>query len=597
MNFLQKSVISKMILLFLVLIPIPLLIAGVALSKSFLNLLVENNQRKNLQLTEEIAKKIDDNNLQFIFSVSSIMNDNDIIPSVVKWNTSTNRFSKFELSRQIDKKLSYYFNYTTDLIGVYFIFRDNSYYFYRNPLPIDVSTIKSQPWYREMKARKEFVKVVGKIKNSRFTENQNNGKYSIAIAALNKLSEDIATNDVEMVFFTFSGNTYQKSSKLNLSKVGKVDIVTNEGEPVSNIDHTMTEVLKKEHISEKDFGSFRYKQKHQDILITYYSIPSTNWKVINSISYKELTGNFTHVMFVVIAFLVAITIIFIIIFFTSIMGTVILPIKRLIGRMKRVEEGDFRTGPPDDGEDEIALLNMSFAHMVNEIQNLIVKIDNEKTEKLQLEIKALQYQINPHFLFNTLNSITMMADMYGVNNIKKMTDALTKLLQNTLGKGSMFTTLEKEFETLTSYAYIMKLRYGDKFDITYNVADQVNNFMILKLLLQPIVENSILHGMSGVFDKLLIHIEAKQADLSLIITITDNGVGMTPEQITSVLQEKESQGNTYNRIGLYNVHQRIRLNHGDKYGITITSTLGQGTTVALELPIIPANKEEEVSNA
>lgn len=597
MNFLQKSVISKMILLFLVLIPIPLLIAGILLSKSFLNLLIENNQRKNLQLTEEIAKKIDDNNLQFIFSVSSIMNDNDIIPSVAKWNIATNQFLKFELSGQIDRKLNYYFNYTTNLIGVYFIFRNNDYYFYRNPPPIDISTIKSQPWYREMKAHKEFVKVIGKIKNSRFTENQNNGKYSIAIAALNKLPENITTNDVEMVFFTFSGNTYQKSSKLNLSKVGKVDIVTNKGEPVSNVDNGMSEVLKKERINEKDFGSFRYKQNHQDLLVTYYSIPSTNWKVINSISYKELTGSFTHVMIVIIAFLFTITVIFIIIFFTSIMGTVIVPIKRLIGRMKRVEEGDFGSVTPEDGEDEIALLNKSFNHMVNEIQNLIIKVADEKNEKLQLEIKSLQYQINPHFLLNTLNSITMMADMYGVNNIKKMTDALTKLLQNTLSKGSMFTTLEKEFETLTSYAYIMKLRYGDKFDIIYNVDNQINHFMILKLLLQPIVENSILHGMSDVFDKLLIHIEAKQVNHRLTITVADNGIGITPEQIATVLQEKESRGNTFNGIGLYNVHQRIRLNHGDEYGITITSALGQGTAVRLELPIISATVEEEVANA
>lgn len=292
MHFLQKSVISKMILLFLVLIPIPLLVAGIILSKSFLNLLIENNQRKNLQLTEEIAKKIDDNNLRFIFSVSSIMNDNDIIPSVAKWNISTDPLSKFELSQQIDRKLYYYFNYTTDLIGVYFIFRNNGYYFYRNPPPIDISTIKSQPWYGEMKARKEFIKVIGKIKNYRFPENQNNGNYSIAIAALNRLPENISTNDVELVLFTFSGDTYQKNSKLNLSKVGKVDIVTNDGEPVSNVDPKITEVLKKEHIHEKDFGWFRYQQKHQDILVAYYSIPSTNWKVINSISYQELTGSF-----------------------------------------------------------------------------------------------------------------------------------------------------------------------------------------------------------------------------------------------------------------------------------------------------------------
>jgi two-component system sensor histidine kinase YesM len=370
-----------------------------------------------------------------------------------------------------------------------------------------------------------------------------------------------------------------------------LDLVAPDGNLITSNNSAFGNIFKETSLFRNDYGWFRYRRNKSDILITYYTVPITKWKVVNSIPYRQLTDKLHWVMVVIIIVFIAVTILFLILFFTSVMGTVILPITNLVKQMKKVESGNFQTNVVIRGQDEVALLNRSFDNMVKEIQNLIQKIDAEKSEKLQLEIKTLQYQINPHFLFNTLNTITMMAEMHGVNNIKKMTDALTKLLLNTLDKGGMFTTLEKEFDTLEGYSYIMKLRYGDRFDIFTHYDEEIKNAMILKLLLQPIVENSILHGMSDVFDKLLIHIEAKQANQRLMITISDNGVGMTPEQIASVLREKESQENTYNRIGLFNVHQRIRLNHGDNYGLTITSTLKQGTTVILQLPVISASKE------
>jgi two-component system sensor histidine kinase YesM len=555
-------------------------------------MLIENDQKKNLQLTEQIAKKINEDTLRFVFSVSKVINDDDIIPSLNQWELAQGRLIKFNLAGQIDKKLSYYFNYSTDLTGIYFIYKNNNYYSYKSPLPNEVAELKKMPWYQEMIKKKESIKILGRIKNSRFTQNQFNGQYSISIAALTNNSAFLSPNEVEMVYFVFKEDTYDNIySRLGLTNVGSLDLVAPDGNLITSNNSAFGNIFKETSLFRNDYGWFRYRRNKSDILITYYTVPITKWKVVNSIPYRQLTDKLHWVMVVIIIVFIAVTILFLILFFTSVMGTVILPITNLVKQMKKVESGNFQTNVVIRGQDEVALLNRSFDNMVKEIQNLIQKIDAEKSEKLQLEIKTLQYQINPHFLFNTLNTITMMAEMHGVNNIKKMTDALTKLLLNTLDKGGMFTTLEKEFDTLEGYSYIMKLRYGDRFDIFTHYDEEIKNAMILKLLLQPIVENSILHGMSDVFDKLLIHIEAKQANQRLMITISDNGVGMTPEQIASVLREKESQENTYNRIGLFNVHQRIRLNHGDNYGLTITSTLKQGTTVILQLPVISASKE------
>lgn len=592
-----RSIIWKLVVIIILFIPIPVIVAGFALSRTFSNILIENDQKKNLQLTEQIAKKINEDTLRFVLSVSKVMNDDDIIPSLNQLELTQGRLSKFNLSGQIDKKLSYYFNYTTDLNGIYFIYKNNNDYSYKSPLPNKVAELKKMSWYKEMILKNEPIKILGRIKNSRFTQNQFNGRYSIAIAALTNNSAYLSPGEVEMVYFVFKENTYDNIySRLGLTKVGSLDLIASDGSLITSNNSAIRKIFRETPLFRNDYGWFRYRKNKSDILMTYYTVPITKWKVVNSIPYRQLTDKLHWVMAGTCIVFIGVTLLFLIVFFTSVMGTVVFPITHLMKQMKKVEAGNFQTSVVIRGQDEIALLNRSFVNMVKEIQNLIQKIDAEKNEKLQLEIKSLQYQINPHFLFNTLNTITMMAEMHGVNNIKKMTDALTKLLLNTLDKGGMFTTLEKEFDTLEGYSYIMKLRYGDRFDIFSHYDEEIKNMLILKLLLQPIVENSILHGMNDVFDKLLIHIEAKKINERLIVTIADNGVGMTPEQIATVFQEKESQGKTYNRIGLSNVNQRIRLNHGDGYELTINSSLGQGTSITLILPLITANINEEVAH-
>ncbi len=588
MAFLRKSVVIKLIIIFIIFIPLPFAIAGLILSNSFSNILIENNQKKNLQLTEQIARKINDNTLKFILSVASIMNDNDIIPSVNQWNVLTDEGKRFDLSNEIDKKLNYYFNYTTDINGIYFIFKNNDCYKFKSPLTNEITELKSMKWYNEMKLEGKEITVLGRIKNSQFTQVTNNGDYSISIAASTQTSDNYPINEVEMVYFTFRENTFDKLySGLKLSNVGRIDIINQEGNLITSDDNNISEILKAQNIPENDYGWFRYMEDQQDLLITYYTVPSTGWKVINTTSYQELTSGVDRIITILVTIFIAVLILFIAVFFTSTMSTIVIPIRHLVLNMKKVEEGNFKTGIPVRGEDELALLNTSFNNMVKEIQNLVHRIEDEKTQKMHLEIMTLQYQINPHFLFNTLNSITMMAGIYGVDNIKKMTEALTKLLINTLEKDGIFTTVEKEFETLNSYIHIMKIRYGDRFDVVFLPNDEVNNLYILKLLLQPIVENSILHGMKeDMFEKLIITINAERASEKLIIVVADNGVGMSEEQAGKILQNNVGPRRGFNRIGVENVNQRIILNHGNDFGLKISSSIGKGTTVTFELPVI-----------
>lgn len=586
----------KFIVIFSLFIPAPLILAGEMLYLTFVDTLISNNTNKNLQLTELIAKKIDENVLRYIYSASSIISENNtmnaspsIIGNINKWRAATDDYQKLMLSLQINSQLSYFFNYTTDLTGITFIFKDNGYYTYNAPIPVEPALLKSASWYSNMKENNESIRVLGRLKNSLYTGSRDNGEYSIAIASFVNNAAYVNPSEVELIYITFKENTFEKVySGIQLSKVGRIDILTPEGEPVSSKDDKITSIQRQQHLFSKDYGSLNYHLDNDKLLMTYYTVPSTHWKVVNTISYNELTQDVNRVMLIIIGVFAFIILLFVTVFFTSITKTVVNPVKKLIRQMSLVEKGDLNTLVPVHGQDELALLNKTFNRMVGEINNLITNIDMEKTERLQLEIKSLQYQINPHFLLNTLNSITMMADIHGVDNIKMMTDALSKLLNNTLSRDGVYTTIAGEYEILQSYAYFMKFRYGDRFDITFHVPPEISQCYMLKLLLQPIVENSILHGMVDVFEKLEIGIFARQVGQSLEIRVVDNGIGMTPIQAAGLVQNRRETNSNhgFNKIGVNNVHQRIKLNFGEAYGLTIQSEQGKGTTVILTLPLI-----------
>lgn len=594
LKLMKRKVLVKLIVIFLLFIPVPLVLAGVMLYKNFVDIMVNNNTNKNLQLTEQIAKKIDENILRYVFTASSLISENNpldsspgIIESVNKWSLTTDEAKKLDLTNQINSKLSYFFNYTTDLTGITFIFKNNEYYTYNSPIPVDPALVKESLWYKEMKEKSESIRVLGRLKNSLYTSSRDNANYSIAIASLVNHAAYVSDKEVELIYITFKENTFEKMyAGIKLSKVGRIDIITPEGESISSKDSTILDIQKQKHTFTEDYGWLDYHQDNEKLLMTYYTVPSTRWKVVNTTSYKELTNDINRVMLIIIFVFIFIVLLFVTVFFTSTTRTVIKPIKRLIRQMSRIEAGDLRTSILVRGEDELAHLNASFNRMVEEINNLITNIDNEKTEKLQLEIQSLQYQINPHFLLNTLNSITMMASIQGVDNIKLMTEALSRLLINTLSKGGIYTTIEEEFVALNSYAYIMKFRYGDRFDVLFHIEPEVKELYMLNLLLQPLVENSILHGMDDVFVKLEIGVFAKKVDNTLEIHIIDNGIGMNGDQIEALIGHTGDGNKGFNKIGVNNVNQRIKLNYGESFGLAIQSEPGSGTNITLKLPLI-----------
>lgn len=278
-----------------------------------------------------------------------------------------------------------------------------------------------------------------------------------------------------------------------------------------------------------------------------------------------------------------------IIFFT---GAISRRVKKLSRDIHTVAMGNFDTVPEIEGEDEIGQLSRDLGVMVKSLKDLVHEVYEVNLQKNQLTIrqrdiklKMLASQINPHFLFNALETIRMKAYCKGEQEIAGAVKLLGRIMRKNLEAGSEPIKLESELELVQSYLEIQKFRYGDKISYRIAVNDDVKGYPILPLLIQPVVENAIIHGLEAKEGKGLVTVSMGYSDNLLNIKVEDDGMGMTAEKLQQVLRTfDETSEALERRIGLKNVHQRIKLYYGEKYGLTLRSEIGTGTTVEMVLP-------------
>ncbi len=273
-------------------------------------------------------------------------------------------------------------------------------------------------------------------------------------------------------------------------------------------------------------------------------------------------------------------------------GIIVKPVKRILLLIGRISGGDFSPDPSVEGNDELGTIGHGINQMSESIQSLIsARITNEK-QKRQLELMSLQYQINPHFLYNTLGCIKWMAMMQGINGITQMTDDLIYLYKSISRNKSSYVSLGDELLFLEKYVSLLQYRYGDSFQYSVTIDDPaVRDVQILKFTIQPIVENAIFHGLEGKKGAGVIHITAEKNGEDCVITVTDNGVGMSQDQIDELMNNKK-ETKLFSQSGLQNTNQRIKLEYGDRYGVSIESHINEYTRATLLLPFITASGEE-----
>lgn len=263
------------------------------------------------------------------------------------------------------------------------------------------------------------------------------------------------------------------------------------------------------------------------------------------------------------------------------------PINLLTAQMKKIGNGDFSRNLQIERDDEIGEIGKGINHMSAKIEQLLKKNVEDEREKKNLEIKMLQAQINPHFLYNTLDSIRWIAVIQKNSSIVKMVTALSSLLKNMAKGFNEKVTLQEELNFLQDYIIIEKMRYMEMFDVEICVEEEkLYQAQIIKLTLQPLVENAIFSGIEPMGENGIISIHVKSLGHTLFISVRDNGIGIPKEKIEKLLKGKEKrQGDTMSGIGLSNVDQRIKLVYGDEYGLSIESKVGEYTDIQVRIPI------------
>jgi two-component system sensor histidine kinase YesM len=256
--------------------------------------------------------------------------------------------------------------------------------------------------------------------------------------------------------------------------------------------------------------------------------------------------------------------------------------------MKRAQEGDLTVSFNTKYNDEVGELGSSFNNMVKEINNLITLVQKEEKSKRIAEMNVLQAQIKPHFMYNTLDTIRWMAEEHNEEDIVEIIEAFTNLLRISLSKGKEKINVQDEFNHVQSYLIIQKIRYEDKLDYEIQFDENILNYKVIKLILQPLVENAIYHGIKEKRGSGKIIITASIEEDMLLFNVSDNGKGMEEEVLNKINKMLVGGSENKNEIGygIFNVNERIRIMYGEEYGLKYKSIYGEGTIVELRHPII-----------
>lgn len=328
---------------------------------------------------------------------------------------------------------------------------------------------------------------------------------------------------------------------------------------------------------------FRLNYRGEKYLVTRTDMKTTGWTLVSMVPYKSVMAE-TMAISGVMILAVAITLIVTLLLLNRILTGVVKPLKKLEKYMVQVNPDNMDQRMEILTDDEIGHLSMKFNQMMDRIRNLKEQVIEEQEDKRKYELQALQAQINPHFLYNTLDSIIWMAETND-SNIVAMTEALAKLFRISLNKGNEEISLERELEHVKNYLIIQSMRYADKFTYEISAEPGVERCRTIKLILQPIVENCIYHGIKKKRGTGKITIRAYRREQNLIIEVSDDGCGMPEEICRKILSDEiESENISGSGIGVKNVNERIQLRFGKKYGLSYSSEEGIGTTVTYVLP-------------
>jgi two-component system, sensor histidine kinase YesM len=572
-NYLRKRSIQFIITAaFMFVTILAIIFVGITLYSKFSNLSEQNAAINTRQIVDQV-------NLNLQYYLESMMEVSNSLDNLINYNSE---LSKDKLVEQMNVILS-----TRKDIVTLAVFSEQG----QQVVGVPISKIKANA---KLPKQDWFTSPLDEPANLFFSSPHVQNIYESKHNWVVSLSREITFNDkgknvhgVLLVDMNFS-SIEQLCQKVALGNKGYIYLIDSNGNIVYHPQQLLINTgLKTENINEimkHVFGKYFDKVNGETRLITIQTINYTRWRIIGVAYMDEITAAKKEIASFAI-WVLALTILTVISISAFISAKISQPIKRLEKSMKLVEQGRFDITIDIKGEMEVAQLSKTFNLMVSKIRYLMEQIVHEQESKRKSELDALQAQINPHFLYNTLDSIVWMAEKGKSPDVITMVTALARLFRISISRGKSIISVQEELEHARNYLIIQKIRYKSKFNYEIEVEEQALQFKTIKLILQPIIENAIYHGIEHMVDEGLIKIFVKIAEGKLLYQVSDNGLGMSLSKLKNILtigiNSKEGSG-----VGVKNVHERIQLTYGKEFGLQILSEQEVGTVVNIWLPLI-----------
>lgn len=584
------SIKTKMILLFLIAIIIPILIMSInayissqqLLTRKYTELLLDIAQQTNIRI-EEYLNEIEKISLVTSYGINSY------VFAISGENYPVQNFLKSGSKAHEDQATLLLMNYITikeRSISVYIYNLNDGIDLYlssNKPINYDYDP-REESWFVDFIASDEAV-----MTRSTHWDHQTRSDDNWAISNVRKIF-DLNNGDlIGVMVMSFDIDFIHKlNERLQDSQSSTLTIVDDKGiilynKDYSKIGQSFSDLL---HL-DTDFSALQHGGQmvtidQKDHILISNAFEEQQWTTYLYMPVDELSverdvllRNLVTMAIALLAFAIIVSI-----YLSSLITR---PIKRLMGNMTLVEKGQFEDLPAVTSNDEIGLLSTRFTTMSKELKQLVERIYKEEEERAEAEIRALQAQINPHFLYNTLNSVKWIASMQRADKIVEMTESLISMLRYSANDTGALVTIEEELNNIKHYVTIQKVRYFNLVDIHFDIDERLLAYNILKLTIQPIVENAIFHGIAEHEDEGEITIRIYEVMDDIIIEVEDSGVGMDDETIRD-LEEGRLTAQKHEGIGISNVHHRIQRTFGSKYGITFTSEKGKGTIFYITIP-------------
>lgn len=451
--------------------------------------------------------------------------------------------------------------------------------------------LTKESWYKEAVANEGIVKIIGHPKE-RSLASHVNYKNSEVVTVVRAIIEPETQKVLGVVLIDLKLRVIAEATKnVKLGKSGYLMVIDEEGEQIYAPANPLINEVPKRLLNVEDSGFFSEEIDGDKLQFIYQKQPFTNWTTVGIFSSNESVVEVRTIHLFVICF-VFLVVLFGVTASYYLSNSMSQPIVQLMSFMKKVESGNLDIRYKGDREDEIGMLGRSFNLMIIKINELLKLTERQERQKREAELRSLQAHIKPHFLYNTLDTISWMARKQGAVDVAEVVASLSKLFRIGLNKGNDIILFSEEIEHIKSYLKIQKARYRDKLNYTLEIDPKTNDFMIVKLILQPIVENAIYHGIKERKGPGHIHIEAQVSNDTFVITVKDDGKGIESDRL-QLIRQKLNNVDTQNKqgavadfgYGMMNVQSRLKLTYGEAYGISIDSEIANGTTVTIVLPI------------